>query len=70
MLYPPTTAIGQIQTDLESVKGSVRRLDALYTNVANLEYSFREVRTEINGILNRLQELENKIWEITNEPTR
>ena len=62
--YPPTSAIGSLQSEIQSLKNELRRaandyeVSEIRRRVVALESAVREIRAEIDGIVSRLQELQ------------
>ena len=64
MLFPPTTAVGQLQSEIERLKtqlnnkGNQYEINTLNNKIRSLESTIGELRTEINSMVSRLQALE------------
>ena len=67
-MYPPQapwTGLGQLENQISSIKSELNgkanshEFHSLNSKVDSLERECREIRSEINGVFYRLQELEN-----------
>ena len=66
MPQPPWTPIGSLQSDVQSItsqlarKADTHEIHSLNSKLDSLERTMREISTTLNGVLSRLQELEEK----------
>ena len=73
-MYPdqaPWTGIGALQQEIREVRNALQRkaddheIRSLNSRVNSLEYTVRDFRSEIDGVLSKLQLMEQDILSIT-----
>ena len=72
--YPPTTAIGDLRSDINELKhlqwqkADKHEISTLTNDVACLARSIGELSAVVNGLLTRLQEVEARLSNIYDTP--
>lgn len=67
MIQPPWSEIGQLQQEISHIKNQLNNkpdnheIYQIDSRLDSLERTCREISSEINGVLSRLQEMEENI---------
>ena len=66
MFDPPWTGLGRVEAEISSIKSELNRkadsheTHSLRSDVDRLEHTVRELRTEVDGVRVKRQEMEGK----------
>jgi hypothetical protein len=66
MYQPPWSDVGRLQQDVDSMRSSLlhkadsAEVSTVSRNVDSLEHSLREIRADLDGLLPRVQALEER----------